>query len=111
MQREVIVLCPVRNEEHNLRRMLPTWELFADHIVVADQKSDDATRDVLAASKKVTVVDNDAEYDEAVRARLLLEAARNITQHGIFVYMDADETLSANVLDSPEWTAFLRQPS
>lgn len=110
-KRKIIVLCPVRNEEENLKRFIPAWQLFADYIVIADQHSDDNTRQVAEQFSNVFIVDNpEREYHEGRRNAILINKAREITQEGIFVYLDADETLSANILDSPEWRVFCKEP-
>jgi hypothetical protein len=108
MARPVIICTPVRNELHNLTRLLPTWQLYADHIIVADQNSYDGTREFLAAQPKVTIVSNrDSEYDESTRIPLMLAAARGISNQAVLLCIDADETLSADVMTSLEWRSFL----
>jgi Glycosyl transferase family 2 len=109
MTRPVIICAPVRNELHNLSRILPAWSLYADHIVVADQGSWDGTRELLAAHPKVTLLDNrDIEFHERNRILLLLDKARAISHTAILLFLDADETLSANVMSSLEWNRFAR---
>lgn len=107
MSRPVIIYAPVRNELHNLSRLLPAWALYADHIVVADQNSHDGTRELLAAHPKVTIVSNeDKDYSEPNRIPLMLAAARKISPNAVLLGIDADETLSSNVLTSLEWQTF-----
>ena len=112
MDRRPVILCaPVRNELHNLARILPAWSLYADHIVVADQGSWDGTRELLASHPKVRIVANpDTEYSEPDRIRLMLAAAREVASDAVLLFLDADETLSANVLESIEWRSFLAAP-
>lgn len=111
-KRPIIILCPARNEEQRLKKLLPAWELFADHIIIADQRSEDGTRAVAERFAKVIVIDNDsAECDEGYRSRLLVDKAREISREGIFIYLDADEIFSANILYSPEWKSFCDQPA
>jgi hypothetical protein len=110
MNRPVIVCAPVRNELHNLQRILPAWSLYADYIVVADQCSWDGTRDLLVANPKVTLIDNkDTDYNEINRNSLLLDKARSISQTAVLLFLDADETLSANVVSSLEWKRFIAE--
>ena len=45
----VIALAPVRNEAWILERYLRCAALWADHVVVADQGSDDGCREIAAA--------------------------------------------------------------
>ena len=105
--RPVLLLCPTRNAIYDLRRSLPTWELIADKIIVVDQNSTDGTREFLQSRDKVILVDNlSMEYDEVRRNTLLVDAARKFHHAAIHLTLDADEILSSNVLDSPEWNNF-----
>jgi hypothetical protein len=108
---KVVCITPVRNEAWILPRFLQCASLWADHIVVADQGSTDGSRDIARSFEKVMLVDNTGEgYDEGGRHALLIEAARRIPGRRLIVLLDADEALSANVLDSPEWQELLRAP-
>jgi hypothetical protein len=105
--RPVLLLCPVRNAIHDLRRSLPTWSLIADKIIIADQGSTDGSREFLRSHEKVVLVDNpDGTYNEPKRNALLVEAARQISHNAIHLMLDADEILSSSVLTSPEWKHF-----
>jgi hypothetical protein len=107
----IILLVPVRNEAWILRTFLASASLWADHIVIADQSSDDGSRELAAAFPKVVVIDNpSADYSEVARQRLLIQEARRFPAPRVLVALDADEILSANVLDSAEWTTALQQP-
>jgi hypothetical protein len=107
VNRPVLLLCPVRNAIHDLRRSLPTWELITDKIIVVDQASTDGSREFLSSHEKVVLVDNpDGDYSEPKRNALLVEAARRVCDDAIHLTLDADEILSANVLESPEWKHF-----
>lgn len=100
-----ICLTPVKNEAWILERFLACASTWADHIVVADQASDDATRSIAARFPKAVVIDNSSpRYDEAARQRLLLDAARRIpAERRVLIALDADEMLTANGSASPEW--------
>jgi Glycosyl transferase family 2 len=105
--RPVLLLCPARNACQELVRSLPTWELIADKIIVADQNSTDGSREYLQSREKVLIIDNlGKEYDEVRRNTLLVAAAREIHEGAIHLTLDADEILSSNVIDSPEWRHF-----
>ncbi len=104
----VVCLTPVRNESWILERFLRCASMWADHIIVADQASDDGSRDIAAAHPKVTVINNPSQsLDEAERQQILIEAARNLPGPRLLIALDADEVLSANVLVSPEWQTAL----
>lgn len=109
----VFALTPVRNEAWILDRFLACAATWADHLVVADQRSDDGSTETARAHPRTTVVPNDAPgYDEAARQRLLIETARVLPAPGrrILLALDADEVLSANWIDSPEWRSVLAAP-
>src|SRR5437773_12541499 len=54
----VVVVTPVRNEAWILERFLSVTSRFADHIIVADQRSSDDSRAICSRYGKVTVIDN-----------------------------------------------------
>jgi hypothetical protein len=106
----VICLTPVKNESWILDRFLQCASTWADHIIVADQQSDDDSCRIAGRYEKVHLIDNTCDrYDEAARQRLLINAARQIptSSHRILLALDADEILSANWMESPEWTELL----
>ncbi len=108
---KIIALVPVRNEAWILKSFLECTSLWADHIIVADQLSEDNSREIAAAFPKVMVIDNTcAEFSEVERQRLLIAAARRFPAPRLLVAVDADEIVSANILDSPEWQIALQQP-
>jgi glycosyltransferase involved in cell wall biosynthesis len=100
----VICLTPVKNEAWILRRFLQCASMWADHIIIADQGSDDGSRDIARSFPKVQLVDNDSVgLDENYRGRLLLDAARKIPGPRLLISLDADEILTANFATSQEW--------
>jgi len=104
----VICLTPVKNEEWILDRFLACASLWADHIVVADQGSDDRSREIARRFSKVTLIENDSEeFNEPERQKLLIDAARQIPGPRLLVALDADEFLTANHLEHPEWQSVL----
>jgi len=108
---KVIALVPVRNEAWVLKTFIECASLWADHIIIADQSSEDGSRELAAAYPKVTLIDNPcAEFSEVERQRLLIAAARRFPAPRLLVAIDADEIISANILDSPEWKVALLQP-
>ncbi len=106
----IIVLCPVRNEAWILRRFLSVASVIADHIIVADQMSTDRSREICQEFSKVVLIDNPHEYSDIKRERLLIEEARRIPGPRLLLALDADEILSANVLESIEWETMLSCP-
>jgi len=109
---KVVCLCPVKNEAWILDRYLRCAATWADHIVVADQGSDDGSDEIAAAHPKVRLVRNpDPKYDEGARQRLLLAAARELVPGPrVLLALDADEMLTADRAESPEWATALAAP-
>jgi glycosyltransferase involved in cell wall biosynthesis len=109
---KLICVTPVKNEAWILDRFLACASLWADHIIVADQCSEDDSREIALRYPKVTLIENSSPaYDEAARQRLLLDAARRISGRRIILALDADEMLTANWMDSPEWQTLQQAPA
>lgn len=108
----VICLTPVRNEAWILERFLKCASLWADYIIIADQNSDDGSREIATSFEKVILIDNFShQYSELERQKLLIEEARKIPGPRLLVALDADEFLTANFLSSPEWLTVLNAPT
>lgn len=110
---EIRVVCvtPMKNEAWILERFLAAAQLWADHIVLADQASTDASREIAARFPKVRLVENTAPaYDEGARQRLLLAEARDIPGPRAIVALDADEALAFGAWDTAEWRQALAAP-
>jgi hypothetical protein len=70
---KLICLTPCRNEAWVIDIHLKAASLWADHIIVGDQMSDDGTREIVARYAKAILVDNHAQgYDEGERHRVSL---------------------------------------
>jgi len=105
----VICLTPVKNEAWILHRFLQCTSLWADHIIIADQQSTDGSREIARSYSKVILVDNlSPTFNEPERQKILLEAARSIPEPRLLIALDADEILTANFVDSPEWNTVLQ---
>jgi hypothetical protein len=99
-----ICLTPTRNESWIVDKFVAAAKTWAGHIIVADQKSDDGTLDILRNSVGVEIAINDSPtYDENHRQKLLLSRARRIPGKRILIGLDADEALSANAVSSRDW--------
>lgn len=94
----IIALLPVRNEAWIIERTLRVLSTFCDHIIVADQRSTDGTRQILKMfAPKVAVIDNtDSFHSTRIRWRLL-DAARSIDGNHLVLLFDADEIPTANI--------------
>lgn len=99
-----ICLTPTRNEAWIMPHFLAAAATWAHRIIVADQRSEDATPRLVQEHPRGELVRNDLlEYDEAYRQRLLLDRARQAAGPKVLLALDADEALSANALESREW--------
>lgn len=105
MKPKLIILTPVKNEAAILERFLSVTSLVADHILIADQYSTDATRDICLRYDKVTLIQNSSEnYCEAERQILLIATARKLWPGPkILMGLDADEIIAANALETEDW--------
>jgi hypothetical protein len=105
MSKKIKIICitPVKNESWILEKFLTATSLWADHIIIADQKSTDNSLEIASKFEKVTIVRNNNSYNEFERTKILLDAARKIDGKKIIFALDADEILTANYEYSPEW--------
>lgn len=104
----VICLTPVKNEAWILGRFLKCASLWADQIIIADQSSDDGSREIALSYPKVTLIDNPMTvYNEYEMRSLLFDEARKIPGPRLLIALDADEMLTANFMESPEWQMIL----
>ncbi len=108
---KVICLTPVKNEAWILHRFLQCTSVWADYIIIADQGSTDGSREIAQSYSQVILVDNPSTaFNEPERQKILLEAARKIPAPRLLITLDADEVLTANFRDSPEWKTVLQAP-
>lgn len=107
----VICIVPVKNEAWILERFLKCTSLWADHIIIADQQSNDGSLEIAKRFPKVRIVSNSSPiYNESERQKLLIDEARKIPGKRMLIALDADEVLSSNVLNSLEWETLLNAP-
>jgi hypothetical protein len=82
--------------------------LWADHIIIADQRSTDGSREIALNYPKVILVDNNSViFNEPERQKLLISEARKIPGPRLLITLDADEIFTPNVFSSPEWKTVL----
>lgn len=105
----IICLTPVKNEAWILDRFLQCASLWADYIIIADQQSNDGSREIALNYPKVILVDNPSlTFNEPERQKLLIDAARKIPEPRLLVALDADEILTSNFVNSSEWNTILK---
>src|SRR5262245_12921436 len=100
-----LCLTPTRNEAWIIRHFLRAAAMWSTRIIVADQGSTDGTWEALGDVTGVDRVKNVASrFDEESRQRLLIKEARRLPgRRRVFIALDADEALSANAHQSPDW--------
>lgn len=103
-KRPLVCLVPVKNERWILDLFLAATSLWADHIIVADQNSDDGSRDIIARHPKAILIENrESRFNEPERQALLIAEARMRFPGALLFALDADEILSPEWMDSQEW--------
>jgi glycosyltransferase involved in cell wall biosynthesis len=104
----IICLTPVKNEAWILDRFLSAASLWADKIIIADQKSTDNSREIATSFEKVILINNDSEtFNEFERQKLLIEEARKINGPRLLISLDADEVFTPNMILSQDWEKML----
>ncbi len=100
----LVCLTPVRNEAWVLHAFLKTTSLWADYIIIADQMSTDGSREIALSYPKVILIENNnPNFNEPDRQKLLIERARQIKGDKILFGLDADEIFSANFITTDDW--------
>lgn len=112
MSKPIIVLTPVKNESWILPLFCASTSIWADYIVIANQKSTDNSREIAEKFSKVILIENSStDLDENHRDRILVEKARELAGcNAILFRLDADEILTPN-FNSPEWKELQESPA
>ena len=105
MKRKIIVLTPTKNESWIIEHFLQVTSQFADHIIIADQNSEDNTVEICKRFLKVTIIENaNPSFNEDERQLLLINYARsNFPGENVLLALDADEIASAPSINSNHW--------
>lgn len=104
LEKKLIGLVPVKNEQDQIKQCLYALSHFVDEIVVLDDASTDRTVEVIEEIKdevKVGKIIKKTEWfrDEPGDKNKLLQAGRELGGTH-FILLDADEALTSNLLDS-----------
>jgi hypothetical protein len=95
MQKKIVVMTPVKNDDWILNAFLKAATIFADHIILLDQQSNDRTSEIIKQYEKVDLFENKClEYNEKDRQELLIKRARNYGRNNILIALDVDEFFS-----------------
>src|SRR5262252_7039295 len=91
---KIIGLLPVKNEAWVLPHALASLTAFCDVVIVADQSSDDESREICRRFAKVVLIES-SESRTCTRARWqLVDAARSYDGCNLLWSTDADELVS-----------------
>lgn len=100
----IVVVTPVRNEAWVMDAFLTCTSSWADYILLADQHSDDGTREIASKYEKVKLIDNDfAEMNQAAAREMLFQEVDKIQGDKIVFALDADEFLSEGFEKTEGW--------
>ena len=100
----IVVVTPVRNEAWVMDAFLTCASSWADYILLADQHSDDGTREIAAKYEKVKLIDNNmSEMNQAAARELLFQEVDKIEGDKIVFALDADEFLSEGFEKTEDW--------
>ena len=91
---KIITLIPVKNEDWILDYTLKNVSKFSDHIIVADQMSEDKSREICKKYEKVILLDNKDKFHTNKVRWQMLDAARNFDGNNFIFSIDADEFIS-----------------
>lgn len=105
----IIVVTPVRNEAWIMDAFLTCVSSWADHIILADQRSNDGTREIASQYDKVILIDNDLpEMNQAAARELMFREVDKIEGDKIVFALDADEFLSEEFDKTEGWRRIMQ---
>jgi hypothetical protein len=108
---KIICILPVKNEAWILKHFIEAALAWADFIIIGDHNSIDGSASIALQYDRVKVIPlSNPSFDAGDRRAILLDEARKIPGKRIIFAIDADEMLSANWADSPEWDLILNAP-
>jgi len=96
---KIITLIPIKNEDWIIDYTLKNTSKFSDHIIVADQMSEDNSRAICKKYEKVILIDNKEKFHSNKVRWQMLDAVRNFEGQNFIFSIDADEFISPNIKD------------
>jgi len=98
-----ILLTPTKNEAHILSAFIDHHRKYFDHIIIADQFSDDDTWEIANSYDCVSAIRNTGGFDEINRRQILIDEAKRLDACPLIFGLDADEFL---VVEHYAWSKF-----
>lgn len=94
----IVGLMPIRNEEWIIDFSLRNLSKICNEIIIADQNSDDKSRDICCKFKNVTIIENKENFHSNNVRKLLLNFARKkySGKSVLYINVDADEIIPFN---------------
>lgn len=93
-----IGLMPVKNEEWILEKSLFSLCSICDYVIVADQNSQDNTKNIIKKFSNCILINNDANLHSSNVRLLLLNFVREIFEgNNLLISLDADEIFSSKI--------------
>ena len=100
ISKQIVVLTPMRDEGWCAEAFFSTCSLWADHILVSDQSETKVVASLAEKYPKVEIFRNATRnYNELENRNNLLREGRARFGESVFISLDADERLTANILD------------
>jgi hypothetical protein len=108
-QPTIICITAMKNEAWIIERFLSCASVWADHIILLDQNSEDNSVELAKKYDKVILKHNDSkEFNDFNHWNTLMEESRKIkAQRKVIFAIDCDEFISANSFDTLEWKNFV----
>jgi glycosyltransferase involved in cell wall biosynthesis len=111
MTNTVICVVLVRNEAWVLENFIKCATPWADIIIIGDHNSTDESAQIARKYDHVKLVPiPHSAFDEGVRRKAVIDEARKVPGDRLILALDADEMISANWAQSPEWQLMLHAP-
>ena len=104
----VICILPIKNEAWILKNFIECARTWADLIIIGDHNSKDDSARIAQQYDCVRIIPlNNPSFDASIRRKILLDEARKVPNKRLIFSIDADEMISANWTNHPEWDFML----
>ena len=106
-----IILMPVRNEKWILPTTINAGLKIADHILIADQNSNDGSKEFYKNESKILVIpNNNKDHSNQIRWELLDQSRKLFGENNLIMNIDADEIVPPNLFEKEENNILSHKP-